>query len=68
MAGLWSMLLGPLVIGLLIYFGWQRLSVHGATLNDILQWGIIIGIFTPISLGLIIFGRYAYTGAYNEME
>ena len=33
-----------------------------------LQWGIIIGIFVPIAIGLMIFGFYSMKGDYNLDE
>lgn len=62
------MILGPMVIGLLIYFAKQKLSLATATFNDILQWSIIIGIFTPVAIGMFIFGRYAFKGEYDRNE
>ncbi|MFM9945917.1 MAG: DUF6814 family protein, partial [Bacteroidia bacterium] len=66
--GVLLMILGPLVIGLLLYFANQKLSLATATFNDILQWSIIIGIFTPVAIGMFIFGRYAFKGEYDKME
>lgn len=66
--GVLLMILGPLVIGLLIYFANQKISLATATFNDILQWSIIIGIFTPVAIGMFIFGRYAFKGEYDKME
>ena len=64
--GIILMLLGPAAIGTLIYFAYKRLSLPTATVNDILQWCIIIGIFTPIAFGLFIFGKYAFKGEYDK--
>ena len=64
--GIILMLLGPLAICTLIYFAYKRLSLPTANVNDILQWLIIIGIFTPIAFGLCIFGKYAFKGFYNK--
>jgi len=64
--GALCIILGPLVIGLLIYFAYHRLSLHHATFNDVLQWAIIILVFTPIAFGLMIFGNYAFKGYYNK--
>lgn len=66
--GVLLMILGPAVIGLLIYFANQKLSLATATFNDILQWSIIIGIFTPVAIGMFIFGRYAFRGEYDKVE
>ncbi len=64
--GIILMILGPAAICILVYFAYQRLALPAATLNDILQWSIIIGIFTPIAFGLCVFGWYAYRGEYQK--
>ncbi len=64
--GIILMILGPAAICILVYFACQRLALPAATLNDILQWSIIIGIFTPIAFGLCVFGWYAYRGEYQK--
>ncbi|MCY7422988.1 MAG: hypothetical protein LH478_14745 [Chitinophagaceae bacterium] len=35
--------------------------------NTILQWSIIIAIFLPIACGMIIFGKYAVKGEYDNL-
>ncbi|MEN9599882.1 MAG: hypothetical protein RL596_2201 [Bacteroidota bacterium] len=30
-----------------------------------IQWGVFIGIFLPIAIGLFIFGYYAWRGEYK---
>lgn len=66
--GSFFMLLGPLVIMSLIYFAYKKLSLESASLNDALQWGIILLIFTPIAFGLVIFGNYALKGEYDKVD
>lgn len=66
--GSFFMLLGPLVIMSLIYFAYKKLSLESANLNDALQWGIILLIFTPIAFGLVIFGNYALKGEYDKVD
>lgn len=42
-------------------------NIHSAT-GDIgkpVPWIIIIAVFTPIAIGLIIFGWYAFKGEYD---
>ena len=36
-------------------------------INNPVIWIIIIAIFTPITIGLIIFGWYALTGEYDQL-
>jgi hypothetical protein len=35
--------------------------------NTVLQWAIILFIFLPISVGLMIFGFYAWKGEYDRL-
>ncbi len=35
--------------------------------NTILQWCIIIAVFLPVACGMVIFGRYANSGAYDHL-
>ncbi len=44
----------------------KELAASNAT-NTILQWCIIIAIFLPVAFGLVIFGRYAMAGEYDEV-
>jgi uncharacterized membrane protein (DUF485 family) len=64
--GLVWMLLGPLVLLFLIYEAIKKNTLATSTSNDLLQWGIIITIFIPIAVGLVLFGYYAWRGAYDE--
>ncbi len=66
--GLVWMLLGPLVLLFLIYEAIKKNTLETSTSNDLLQWGIIITIFIPIAVGLILFGYYAWRGAYDGEE
>lgn len=66
--GIVWLLLGPGSILFLILQAAKKLSLPTATVNDTLQWGIIIGIFVPIAFGLMIFGWYALQGEYDEAE
>jgi fatty acid desaturase len=43
-----------------------NIDVNGTTdISKPVPWIIIIGIFTPISIGLIVFGWYAWKGEYD---
>ena len=64
------MLLGPVAILFLFMQAVEktRLAEPGiAQTNTALQWGIILFIFIPIGVGLVIFGYYALTGAYEQL-
>jgi len=68
--GLVWMALGPVAM---IFLFMQAIEKVGLThtdierTNTILQWGIILFIFLPISIGLMIFGFYAWKGEYRKM-
>ncbi len=66
--GIVWLLLGPGSILFLAMQAAKKLSMPTSTVNDTLQWGIIIGIFVPIAFGLMIFGWYALQGEYDEAE
>jgi len=66
--GLLWLLIGPLVIYFLIHGAISNISSHGeAQINNPVIWIIIITIFTPISIGLMIFGWYAFKGEYTQL-
>lgn len=45
----------------------QNIEAHGKTdISRPVPWIIIIAIFTPIAIGLIIFGWYALKGEYDS--
>ncbi len=62
--------LGPAAM---VFMAWQaydkisKAEVGVAQTNTALQWGIILLIFIPIAIGLVIFGRYALAGEYDEL-
>jgi hypothetical protein len=61
--GLIWMALGPLAIIALIYSAYITIDPAGkAEINKPLPWIIIIFIFTPIAIGLSIFGWYVWKG------
>ena len=63
------MLLGPVVIGILLWGAATNIDTAGKEdINKPLPWIIIIAIFTPIAIGLTIFGWYAWKGEYNKTE
>ena len=59
------MLLGPAAVIFLLYEAYNRIS-EKPTQDVYLPWIIIITIFTPIAIGLVIFGYYAMKGEYDE--
>lgn len=66
--GIIWLLLAPAVI----YFLVDRAIVHidpagKKDINNPVIWVIIIGIFTPIAVGLMIFGWYAFRREYDHL-
>ena len=66
--GIIWLLLAPAVI----YFLIDRAIVHidpagKKDINNPVIWIIIIAIFTPIAIGLVIFGWYAFRGEYDQL-
>lgn len=67
--GLLWLLIGPLVIFILIKSAIENIDINGkADINKPLPWIIIILIFTPIAIGMMIFGWYAWKGEYDEAK
>ncbi len=61
------MLLGPVAIAILIWGAINNIDPAGqGDINKPLPWLIIITIFTPIAIGLTIFGWYAWKGEYGS--
>jgi hypothetical protein len=66
--GIVWMLLGPCCIAFLIWQAAQKLGMPKATTDEWVQWSIIIFIFTPIAIGMVIFGWYAWQNEYDHLE
>jgi hypothetical protein len=67
-AGLLWMALGPVTIGLLLYAAFKNInsSAQGDITNPV-PWIIVITIFTPIAIGLVVFGLYCWKGEYSNI-
>ena len=66
--GLVWMILAPLVIYFLVSSAVHNIGIGGKKdINQPLPWIIIITIFTPIAIGLMIFGYYAIKGEYDKL-
>jgi len=68
--GLVWMVVGPLAMTFLVIQAIDKVGLTHTSIertNTILQWGIILFIFFPISLGLMIFGFYAWKGEYERL-
>jgi ABC-type molybdate transport system permease subunit len=69
--GLTWMILAPLAVILMFEQAVEKinLATEGvARTNTALQWGIILLIFIPVSIGMVIFGYYSWKGEYDQME
>jgi len=66
--GMVWMLLGPAVIYILVSGAISNIDPAGKKdINNPVIWIIIIAIFTPIAIGLMIFGWYAFKGEYDQI-
>ena len=65
--GIIWMALGPAVIFILVWGAITNIDAAGkADINKPLPWIIIIAIFTPIAIGLSVFGWYAWKGEFDK--
>ena len=66
MLGLLWMIIGPVAIAILLWGAINNINSEGTgDINKPLPWIIIIAIFTPIAIGLTIFGWYAWKEEYD---
>jgi hypothetical protein len=66
--GLIWMLLAPVIVFFLVKSAIYNISIGGTKdINKPVPWVIIITIFTPIAIGLMIFGYYAFKGEYDKL-
>lgn len=67
--GLLWILIGPVIIGVLIKSAVTNISSGGTgDINKPVPWIIVIAIFTPVAIGLMIFGWYAWKGEFDVIE
>jgi len=66
--GIIWLLLAPAVIYFLVSGAISNIDTAGKKdINNPVIWIIIIAIFTPIAIGLMIFGWYAFKGEYSHL-
>ena len=66
--GLIWMALGPIAIFILVWGAVTNINLAGKEdINKPLPWIIIIAIFTPIAIGLSVFGWYAWKGEFDKV-
>lgn len=67
--GIIWMLLGPVAIAILLWGAVNNIDpTKEGDINKPLPWIIIIAIFTPVAIGLTVFGWYAWKGEYRTEE
>ncbi len=67
--GLLWMIIAPLSVLLMFIQAAEKIKLASegvARTNTALQWGIILLIFIPVSIGMIIFGYYSFKGEYDN--
>ena len=67
--GLIFLFIAPFIIYELVNGAIQNVGNAGkkGDITNPVIWIIIISIFTPIAIGLVIFGWYAYKGEYDDL-
>lgn len=65
--GIIWLLLAPAVIFFLVNGAVTHIGKGTKEINNPVIWIIIIAIFTPIAIGLFIFGLYALRGEYDRL-
>lgn len=68
--GLVWLILAPVAVIFMFQQAFEKtgLAPEGvAKINTALQWGIILFIFIPVSIGLAIFGYYSLKGEYDTL-
>jgi hypothetical protein len=66
--GILLLIVAPIIIYALVDGAITNISAGGKKdINNPVIWIIIIAIFTPIAIGLMIFGWYAFRGEYDTL-
>jgi len=65
--GLVWMGVSPVIIYFLVMGAIHNIGGGTKDINNPIPWIIIISIFTPIAIGLMIFGWYALKGEYDHL-
>ena len=68
LVGILCMLIAPAIVIVLLIGVINNIDAAGShDINKPIPWIIIISIFTPIAVGLMIFGWYAWKGEYERL-
>lgn len=65
--GIIWLLLGPVSLYYLVVTAWHEMEKK-PVIDTKIQWGVFIGVFIPIVIGLMIFGWYALQGEYDTVD
>lgn len=65
--GIAWILIAPVIIYFLVTGAVHNIGEGTKDINKPIPWVIIIAIFTPIAVGLMIFGYYALKGEYDHL-
>lgn len=69
LTGLLMLLLAPVILCLLVYGAYMNINAMGKEdINKPIPWIIIITVFTPIAIGLLMFGYYALKGEFDSKD
>lgn len=63
--GIVWIIMGPVVLFWLIRTGMSEIA-RKPVIDTKIQWGVFIGIFIPIVVGLVLFGYYSLKGEYDR--
>ena len=65
--GIVWMIIAPVIIYFLIMGAVHNIGAGTKDINKPIPWIIIITIFTPIAIGLMIFGYYSVKGEFDKL-
>ena len=60
------MALGPVACFYLIKTALHEVLIK-PTIDTKIQWGVFVGVFIPIAIGIMLFGYYALRGEYDHL-
>jgi hypothetical protein len=63
--GILWIIVGIAAIVLMVYSAATNIHIAKGDIGKPLPWLIIIAVFTPVAIGLIIFGWYSLKGEYD---
>ena len=63
--GILWIIIGMAAIVLLVYSAASNIHTAKGDIGKPIPWIIIISVFTPVSVGLVIFGWYSLKGEYD---